>query len=212
MSPRWRCEMSAFDINYLDRRYEFIDAVPEELFELVLRQTSGSLEERTGSVPALRDGLLRGELPEKHEMSWPSADVIELVWRFLEKTELPSFCKAQPEMVDALLSSILRELADLEVNYEAGVQDCLRELQRIAEKRLRASRDTKTSEGEEQGDADEEPPFELSAGECAELRDKAEEAARARALDAMRKGMHQAWAERAAAYKQVLEVFGSLSG
>ncbi|WP_230470298.1 VWA domain-containing protein [Lujinxingia vulgaris] len=204
--------MSAFDINYLDRRYEFIDAVPEELFELVLRQTSGSLEERTASVAALRDGLLSGELPEKHELSWPSAEVVELVWSFLEETELPSFCKAQPEIVDALIGSILGELTDLEGNYEAGVQSCLRELQRIAEERLRASQNAKSLEGEEQDDANEEPPVELSADDYAELRDEAEEVERKRALDAMRKGLHQAWAERTAAYKQVLEVFGSLSG
>lgn len=210
--------MSAFDINHLDKRFAFIDDLPEPLFELVLQQTRGELEERTQAITNFRSSLLAGVLPNSDQFTWPAPDISEAFIDFLTRHEIPRFSRDQPELVDELLKDFLQALTTSERQLPTSIEDHFRELKRLANERAQAQEEQREQQ-EEQGDPSEEadkeaspPPPELTEAELEELLRQAREQAH---LDARRQviaTLDDGWSERVAAWREILDVFGTLAG
>ncbi len=195
--------MAGFDIHRLERNYAFIDAIPDELFDLVLGQISGTLEERTEAVSQLRTKLLEGQLPTPGDLPWPEPELRSALLDFLTRHDFPYFCKEQPELVDVLLADILKSLARTELERPQHIEAYFQELLEIAEERARR-------EGEEENERDADPT--LSDEELHEMREEAAEKARRISRVQLIEYLDEEWAERVAAWRQVLDVFGDLAG
>ncbi len=191
----------AFDAGSLERRYAFLDDCPEALLAQVVTLPVGTLPERVSGVKEWRDALLAGRLPPA---GWPTPDIASPVRRALDEMGLVRFCKDQPDLVDALMSDVLRAFtrqADV-IGSEVAIR--LRELEELENARL---------ERDEAGRARREKraprPTRLDEGALQRLREQAEHESQDRARGADGE-LLAAWGDRARAWAEVSDIFGDL--
>ena len=201
--------MTVFHINELDRRYAFIDDLSDEFLDLVMRQTSGTLEERTEAVATLRAALLEGRRPPAKDLAWPAPQLREEILKFLGSMGFPRLCKDQPEIVDELLKDVLKLTAQMESELPRKFDETFRKLHAIALERLK---EEQAPEADKKDEREGEDPPELSPEKLKELRKQAEVQSREELLSKMFSELRQVWSERVSAWKEVLQAFGTLSG
>jgi uncharacterized protein with von Willebrand factor type A (vWA) domain len=99
--------MREFDAKALDREYDYVDTIPDALFEQVMAARHGQLEDIARSVVTFREALLEGRLPEVDDLSWPDAELRRSALECLDALEVARFCEDQTELADSLISSVL---------------------------------------------------------------------------------------------------------
>ena len=194
--------MRPFDAASLERRYAFIEALPESLVDAVVPHPVGTLPERVAGVLAWREALLAGRLPPPD--AWPPAPLAEPARRALEAMGIARFCKGEDELVDALLRDILAAIAREEARFRSRVLAELRRLEALERRR----REEEEAEWAELMDCDPRPVV-LDEETLARLRAEAERLA-AGAGGEPDAALLATWAERARAWAAVAEVFGDL--
>jgi uncharacterized protein with von Willebrand factor type A (vWA) domain len=201
--------MNSFDIQDLDKKYGFIDALSDELFAQVLDQDTGTLMERTTAVDILRTHLVKGVLPTAGEMPWPVERLRSLLLDFLRDLNIAPLCEAQPELVEVLIASLLDAIRDYDSQLDLAIDERFRELVRVEEQRLAEER----AKSEEKGDTAELPePIELAEEDLEKLREQAHAEAPARAQQALLARLSDQWKERVEMWHEVFDVFGQLTG
>ncbi len=191
----------AFDAGSLERRYAFLDDCPEALLAQVVTLPIGTLPERVSGVKAWRDAMLMGRLPAE---GWPTADIGSPVRQALDDMGLVRFCKDQPDLVDALMSDVLRAFARQTEVIGAEVASRLRELEELEHVRLERE-EGEQARREKRG----VKATQLHEDALRRLRERAENESRgqARAADGE---LLAAWGDRARAWADVDDVFGDL--
>lgn len=191
----------AFDAGSLERRYAFLDDCPEALLAQVVTLPIGTLPERVSGVKEWRDAMLAGRLPPER---WPTADIGSPVRRALDEMGLVRFCKDQPDLVDALMSDVLKAFARQAEAFGAEVETKLRELEalenvrREADEQERARREKRAPR-----------PTRLDDATLRRLREGAEQQVRGASRNPDQE-LLAAWGERARAWAEVSDVFGDL--
>lgn len=192
----------AFDAGSLERRYAYLDDCPDALLAQVVTLPIGTLPERVSGVRAWRDALLGGRLPPE---GWPTADIGGPVRQALEQMGLARFCKDQPELVDAVLSDVLRAFGRQEEDIGAEIAARLRELEELERVRLEEEEEQRARR-EKRGARSTR----LDEAALRRLRERAERDVRGRARGADGE-LLGSWGDRARAWAEVSEVFGDLS-
>lgn len=193
-----------FHLSELEQRYAFLDALPERLLPRLVTLPDGTLTERAAGVRLWRDSLLDGRLPPTGA-DWPPAAVAAPVLRALDELGVVRFCKGQPELVDALLESILSAFVRQADALRVEVAERLRELERL--ERVAAEEREKL---ERAWNKRKPPPVRLNPDVRRRLGEQAEReaATRDRGADA---ALVAAWSRRVRAWTKVAEVFGDLA-
>jgi uncharacterized protein with von Willebrand factor type A (vWA) domain len=94
----------------VEARLAFLDQLPDELLRLVFAIRVGSLRERVDGVAGWRTALLAGELPPAAPTPWPGYLTGGWLRNALEQLDIARFCAGRPDLVDAILAGVLRDL------------------------------------------------------------------------------------------------------
>ncbi|MFO0680528.1 MAG: hypothetical protein U0234_00690 [Sandaracinus sp.] len=178
----------AHGVAAVEARLAFLDQLPDELLRLVFAIRDGSLRERVDGVAAWRAALLRGELPPARPTPWPGYLTGGWLRDALEQLGIAPFCVGRPDLVDAILAGVLRDIvqatAETMQRLERQKRELLRE-QKDPQRRL-TKEDLKCALAgiEKEGEQD------IAAVVSGNARDT--------------------WCERVDAWKQLAEVFGDL--
>ncbi|VAX02922.1 hypothetical protein MNBD_GAMMA20-1752 [hydrothermal vent metagenome] len=105
----------------LDTQFEFLDALPETIFQPVVTLHHGSLQERVAGILAWRRALLKGELPDIDKIGWPEASIAEIIRLRLDGLDLVPFCRNEEVLVDQLLKDICVAITSLLRREKEGV-------------------------------------------------------------------------------------------
>lgn len=191
----------AFDAEHLTRKYAFLDACPENLLREVVTLPFGSLPDRVAGVVAWRAALLEGRLPDTQV--WPEAALSSPVRKALTDLDLPRFCKGQTELVDHLMTDIVRSFGRQAAAIGAMVSEKLRELEKLERERRAMEAFERTRKLR---DAEE---FQLDEATLRRLRQEAEGSVRAPKIEAAPE-IVAAWGERSRLWSELSGVFGDL--
>ena len=193
---------SARDAGALVRQYAFLDDCPPSVLDAVITLPVGTLAERVAGMRQWHDSLLKGELPGPS--TWPSAQIAAPIRDALTSMNLARFCKAQPDLVDALLKDIVAAIGQQHVSFQSEVAKKLAELEALerdrahqqelamAERELRKAREIRLSE------ADLASIRALADQHMAEWQPGPD------------RELVDTWQERARAWAQIADVFGDL--
>lgn len=208
--------MEAFDARYLTHQYVFLEQIPEKLFDLVLQQYSGRLEERAAMVSSVRAALLSGEVPNIHDFQWPTENLRQTIIDFLIETNLGRFTKGQPEIVDELLADILRALLTAEPSFRKHFERIKEELvtrERQSSKRAEASNPLLSNPFQSQLRAwAEKNQLQIEPTWRAEILAEARCGAEEIVGQEIHHALLETWRERLAIWDEILDVFGTLGG
>lgn len=188
----------AFDADELERRYAFLDDCPEQFLEEIITLPIGTLAERIQGLRAWRDALLEGSLPP--EGTWPPREIAEPARLAIATLGILPFLKGQSELVDALLSDVLRSFAQHALTFRSELADELRRLEQL--ERIRRAESTAQH-------LSARKPIELDDETLARLRRQAEHelSQRARGEDLE---IVTTWEERTRTWSAIRDVFGDL--
>ncbi|MEY3142036.1 MAG: hypothetical protein RLY21_529 [Planctomycetota bacterium] len=190
-----------FDARALEQRYSFFDECPEALLQQAITLPLGSLDERVRGVLSWRRSLLTGRLPAD---SWPRPDIAAPIQAALREMDIARFCRDQPELVDELLSDILRAFTSQTELVFGEIARRLRELEQLERARLRRE-EAKRARREKR----ERRGVRLSEEMLAELRKRAERESLGTKRPADQE-LLAIWGDRVRAWAEVSEVFGDL--
>ncbi len=121
----------------LDTQFEFLDALPEAIFQPVVTLHHGSLQERVAGILAWRHALLKGELPDIDKIGWPEASIAETIRLRLDGLDLVPFCRNEEALVDQILKDICAAITSLLRREEEGVHALFEDGLPVANKRER---------------------------------------------------------------------------
>ncbi|MBA2664109.1 MAG: VWA domain-containing protein [Bradymonadaceae bacterium] len=203
--------MSAFDAQKLDKSYAFLEVLSDELLAVMLDQTTGTLNERTSAIEVLRGHLLKGAVPDAAAMPWPSTELLEPIFGFLEDLKIAPLCEGQPELVEELIKSLLTAIRDFERSGDVECAKRFLELRADEEERRREEQ-AALLEAEESLASEPPEPLELPEDLLAELRERALAEAKGASQAALIGELEDEWGERVAMWWQVFDVFGQLAG
>jgi uncharacterized protein with von Willebrand factor type A (vWA) domain len=184
---------AAFDAASLRRSFTHIDDCPPHLLPSLITLPIGSLPARTAGVRAWREALLQGGLPPADV--WPEAALSAPARQTLTELDIPRFCKAQPDLVDALLTDLLAAFQRQSTTLTQKTAEALAELERLERARLTP--------------ADKKPPPPLSEQTLARLREEAQRRAR-QGPHSKDTDLRGTWEERARAWSEIAGAFGDL--
>jgi uncharacterized protein with von Willebrand factor type A (vWA) domain len=119
----------AFDAEDLERAYAFLDDCPDQFLQSIVTLPVGTLPERVQGLRAWREALLDGRLPP--DTTWPPPEIAAPARTAIESLGIARFCKQQPDLVDALLRTILSSFAQHASSFLSEVAARLRELERL---------------------------------------------------------------------------------
>jgi uncharacterized protein with von Willebrand factor type A (vWA) domain len=100
-------------------RYGWLDALPVTLRRAVVTNLHGELHTRASAVIALRDALVRGELPARESVDWPEPSLAGPLFDALAESGVVVYCRDHPELAEAVVLSVL-DLAQ-ELHRRVGV-------------------------------------------------------------------------------------------
>lgn len=91
----------------IESRYEFVDRIPEPLFDAVVNHTHGMLRPRAEAILQLRDELLSGRVPPPEALGWPEDAVRRPLLDGLARSRIAQHCAASVQITDEVLRAIL---------------------------------------------------------------------------------------------------------
>ena len=121
----------------LDTQFEFLDELPEAVFQPVVTLHHGSLQERVAGILAWRHALLKGKLPDIDKIGWPEASIAEIIRLRLDGLDLVPFCRNEEALVDQILKDICAAITSLLRREEEGVHGLFEDGLPVAHKRER---------------------------------------------------------------------------
>ncbi len=121
----------------LDTQFEFLDDLPEDIFQPVVTLHHGSLRERVEGILAWRHALLKGELPDIESIGWPEAPIAETIRLRLDGLDLVPFCRNEEALVNQILKDICAAITSLLHREEEGVHALFADSLPTAHKRER---------------------------------------------------------------------------
>ena len=192
---------AAFDASSLERRYLYLDACPEAVFDAVVTLPIGTLAERVAGARAWHDALMEGRLPA--EDAWPPPHLAAPVRKALTDLDLARFCKGQAELTDTVLVDIVASFARQATAWSADVSARLRELEELERERVAGEEFHRTRRVREARDV------RLDDATLRRLREQAERDAAAHPGGADG-DILATWGERARAWSEIADVFGDL--
>lgn len=119
----------------LDDRFAFLDALPDSFYTRIVGATGASLRERVQALDAWRNALLRGAVPDSKALTWPERRTQQRLVSEVERLGILHYCTGQPELVDALLTSLLDAMDADTREWAATVRQELSRLEAIERKR-----------------------------------------------------------------------------
>ncbi len=134
----------------IERRFDFLDDLPDSLFETVVTTRHGSLRERVEGVLAWRAALLEGRLPMPDTLPWPDRTVSERLLPRLETLEMAPLCRDEKSLTDHLLKDICRAVDSVDEWREQGLDGLFDD--ELARERHRG-RETRDTQGPESNSA-----------------------------------------------------------
>lgn len=206
---------SGFEANRLLRRFAFLKDIPDSLYVKVVSATHGSLEKRVAGLVHWKKALLAGSLPQHTGLAWPSEPFAEALTSDPTLNEVAGYCRDQPELVDAVLDSLLDAVASGDHAFHSAVERQLEELRRIEEMRRRAAVQAKQQQEhveaspppEDEGASSPEPK-ELSEQDLEAIRRRAELSQTPEWTNAAADSTKQRWASLLSMWREISEVFG----
>ena len=90
----------------LEEQFQFLDALPETLFDRVVTLAYGNLQERVRGILFWRENLLQGFLPPVNDIFWPESDIAKIIHQRLHAIDLLPFCRDEESLVDQILQDI----------------------------------------------------------------------------------------------------------
>ncbi|VAW98522.1 FIG01058472: hypothetical protein [hydrothermal vent metagenome] len=90
----------------LEEQFQFLDALPETLFDRVVTLAYGNLQERVRGILFWRENLLQGFLPPVNDISWPEPDIVKIIHQRLHAVDLLPHCRDEESLVDQILQDI----------------------------------------------------------------------------------------------------------
>ncbi len=90
----------------LEEQFQFLDALPETLFDRVVTLAYGNLQERVRGILFWRENLLHGFLPPVNDIFWPEPDMAKIIHQRLHAVDLLPFCRDEESLVDQILQDI----------------------------------------------------------------------------------------------------------
>lgn len=136
MAPGLHARVTKPTMN-LDTQFEFLDDLPEAIFQPVVTLHHGSLRERVEGILAWRHALLKGELPDIEKIGWPEAAIAETIRLRLDGLDLVSFCRNEEALVDQILRDICAAITSLLRREKEGVHALFEDSLPTAHKRER---------------------------------------------------------------------------
>src|SRR5690606_18545412 len=116
----------------------YLDDCPERLLDRIVTLSSSTLAKRVAGLMRWRQALLAGELPGRVE--WPPEPIAAPVRAALAQLGIQRFCRAQPELVDALLEDVIDAFVRQTSTYERALAQRLDELAKLERERRRKQR------------------------------------------------------------------------
>lgn len=111
--------MSALE---LDSHFQFLDQLPDTLFQTVVTTRHGSLSERVEGIMGWRALLLSGRLPKPDELCWPALSITAVLLPRLDVLELSSLCAGEESLVDHILKDICLAVDSVEEWRERNME------------------------------------------------------------------------------------------
>lgn len=181
-----------------------LELLPDALYAAVVTGPGHDLAVRIAGVASLRTALLEGRVPRAHTLPWPASPVKEKIVGWLNDSELSRHCRETPDLVDAVILSVIDEATAAHARTARNAEQLFRELLAIEEKRRQPQQvrdiDAKRKVGP------------LSQADRNKLRAQAEQQATAKAGEEAAAAMAAAWGERLRAWAAIEGVFGELGG
>lgn len=188
-----------FEPEAFHERYHRLSEVPDALYAEVVTHSSGTLPDRVAAVLGMRAALLTGRLPDATAMPWPAPDGVRVLLSTLASLDIPRYCCGHPQLVDAVILSVLRAIDLHNAELEKALIRLRSEIEEAAEADLIESRRY----------VSRRRPAEIEVERRKRLQEveaKALECATAAVLAAFT----AEWGARVEAWAQILEIFGSL--
>ncbi len=91
----------------IESRYEFVDRIPEPLFDAVVNHPHGMLRPRAEAILRLRDELLSGRVPPPEALGWPEDALRRPLLDGLARSRIAQHCEANTQITDEVLRAIL---------------------------------------------------------------------------------------------------------
>jgi hypothetical protein len=102
----------------IESRYEFVDRIPEPLFDAVVNHTHGMLRPRAEAILVLRDELLSGRVPPPEALGWPDDAVRRPLLDGLARSRIAQHCEANAQITDEVLRAILGAAGAAQRRYD----------------------------------------------------------------------------------------------
>lgn len=106
----------------LDSQFQFLDQLPDTLFQTVVTTRHGSLPERVEGIMGWRALLLSGRLPRRDELCWPEPSITDVLLPRLDVLELSSLCAGEESLVDHILKDICLAVDSVEEWRERNME------------------------------------------------------------------------------------------
>ena len=147
----------------LDDHFEFLDELPEAIFQPVVTLHHGSLRERVEGILAWRHALLRGELPDIEAIGWPQRAIAETIRLRLDGLDLVSFCRNEEALVDQILKDVCAAITSILRREAEGVHGLFEDTVSSAHKRERETSQLAGDDADWQSQAPEAGPPQSSS-------------------------------------------------
>jgi VWA domain-containing protein len=102
----------------IESRYEFVDRIPEPLFDAVVNHAHGMLRPRAEAILVLRDELLSGRVPPPEALGWPDDAVRRPLLDGLARSRIAQHCEANVQITDEVLRAILGAVGAAQRRYD----------------------------------------------------------------------------------------------
>lgn len=115
--------MSKAAINNINQQFQYLDLLPDSLYQKVVTLHYGELEKRVAGIMAWRASLLSGKLPHAHEIDWPEEEIKNIVLRRIDGLDIIDDCKNQENLVDELLLALCDAIESVVRRRQQGIHN-----------------------------------------------------------------------------------------
>ncbi|MCF6256016.1 MAG: VWA domain-containing protein [Gammaproteobacteria bacterium] len=174
---------------YLEEQFQFLDALPETLFDRVVTLAYGNLQERVRGILFWREHLLRGSLPPVDDIFWPEPDIANIIHQRLHAVELLPLCHDEESLVDQILQDICTAIESILQRQAHNTSNLFDDI--LAQQ---PPKNTTNSHQSEQNTVDDNPPATIEFNN----------------LEDVAKGLEQQWIKLVFQWKETRETFSSM--
>ena len=115
--------MSKTAINNINQQFQYLDLLPDSLYQKVVTLHYGELEKRVAGIMAWRESLLNGELPQADKIDWPEEEIKNIILRRIDGLDIIDDCKNQENLVDELLLALCDAIESVVRRRQQGIHN-----------------------------------------------------------------------------------------